>query len=70
MKTNNKLQISDLPIIIALTLLTCSALLLIQNQEKVADEMAEYAYYLIVIGIACKFFIYLLNNNKRNLKLS
>ena len=60
MKITNKLQISDLPIIIALTLLTCAPLLLIQEQEGVADEMAKYAYYLLVIGIAWKALFYLL----------
>jgi riboflavin transporter FmnP len=60
MKLASKIEISDIPIIIALTLLGCAALLLIQEQEIVADEMAIYAYYLLVIGIAWKALFHLL----------
>jgi hypothetical protein len=59
MKLINKIEISDITIIIALTLLGFAPLLLIQEQEIVADEMAKYAYYLIVVGIAWKALLLL-----------
>jgi riboflavin transporter FmnP len=60
MKLTNKIEISDIPILIALTLLGCAALLLFHEQEMVADEMSKYAYYLIVFGIAWKALFHLL----------
>ena len=65
MKLTNKIEISDITIIIALTLLGFAPLLLIQEQEIVADEMAKYAYYLIVIGIVWKALL-LLTKQKQN----
>ena len=70
MKIINKIKISDIPIISALALLACAPLLLVQNQGMVANEIAKYAYYLLVIGIVWKVVLYLLTRKNNKMHLS
>ncbi|HEX7627645.1 MAG TPA: hypothetical protein VF354_01820 [Candidatus Methanoperedens sp.] len=47
---------SNYPILIALMLLAVTALTLAIGDDKLADNLAIYAYYLLVIGVAIRFF--------------
>jgi hypothetical protein len=44
----------NLPILIALILLSSTVFLLLQNQLDIADKTAGYAFYLLIAGIFCK----------------
>jgi hypothetical protein len=47
---------SNYPIFLALVLLVATAVTLAMGEEKRAEELAIYAYYLLVIGVAIRFF--------------
>ncbi len=47
---------SNYPILIAFMLLLATAATLAIGDEKRAEELAIYAYYLLVIGVAIRFF--------------
>ncbi|NJD54639.1 MAG: hypothetical protein FIB07_17495 [Candidatus Methanoperedens sp.] len=47
---------SNYPFLIALMLLTVTAVTLAIGHEKLAENLAIYAYYFMVIGIAIRFF--------------
>lgn len=47
---------SNYPIFLALVLLAATAVTLAMGDEKRAEELAIYAYYLLVIGVAIRFF--------------
>jgi hypothetical protein len=47
---------SNYPIFLALVLLAATAVTLAMGEEKRAEELAIYAYYLLVIGVAIRFF--------------
>jgi hypothetical protein len=48
---------SNLPIIIALILLTSAPFLLLQNEQDMANQIAGYAFYFLVAGILWKIII-------------
>lgn len=47
---------SNYPILIALMLLVATAATLANGDEKLAESLAIYAYYFLVIGVAIRFF--------------
>ncbi len=47
---------SNYPIFLALVLLAATAVTLAMGDEPRAEELAIYAYYLLVIGVAIRFF--------------
>ncbi len=47
---------SNYPIFLALVLLAATAVTLAMGDEKRAEELAIYAYYLLVIGVTIRFF--------------
>lgn len=47
---------SNYPIFLALVLLAATSVTLAMGDEKRAEELAIYAYYLLVIGVAIRFF--------------
>ena len=47
---------SNYPILIALMLLAVTALTLAIGDDELAQNLAVYAYYLLVIGVAIRFF--------------
>lgn len=59
-----KIKISNIPIIIALALLVSAPVLITQKQVMLANEVAKYAYYLLIIGITWKLVLYLLTKKQ------
>ena len=51
--------IPNLPVIIALTLLSSAPLFLILNEQDVANQNAEYAFYFLIAGVIWKIIQYL-----------
>jgi len=47
---------SNYPIFLALVLLAATAVTLAMGDEKRAEELAIYAYYLLVLGVVIRFF--------------
>jgi hypothetical protein len=64
--------LSNLPIIIALIILTSAPFLLLLHEEDTANQNASYAYYLLIVGVIWKLIQYLsdkpkpVNNTNRN----
>ena len=54
---------SNLPIIIALILLTSAPFLLLQNEQDLANQIAGYAFYFLVAGILWKIIQYLIGEH-------
>ena len=54
---------SNLPIIIALILLTSAPFLLLQNEQDIANQIAGYAFYFLVAGILWKIIQYLMGKH-------
>ncbi len=53
----------NLPIIIALIMLGISPLMIILNENENANQIAGYAFYLIIVGVVCKIIQYLKNSS-------
>lgn len=53
----------NLPIIIALVMLGITPLMIILNENENANQIAEYAFYLIIVGVVCKIIQYLKNGS-------
>jgi hypothetical protein len=53
----------NLPIIIALIMLGISPLMIILNENENANQIAGYAFYLIIVGVVCKIIQYLKNGS-------
>jgi len=69
--------LSNLPIIIALIMLTSAPFLLLLHEEDIANQNASYAYYLLIVGVIWKLIQYLSdkpkpvnNTNRKNLETS
>jgi hypothetical protein len=54
---------SNLPVIIALILLTSAPFLILQNEEEIANQNAGYAFYFLIVGILWKIIQYLMNKH-------
>jgi len=52
---------SRIPIAFALFLLFLTAIILVQGQEKAANQIAIYAYYFLVIGVVQQLIEYIRN---------
>jgi hypothetical protein len=52
---------SRIPIAFALLLLFLTAIILVQGQEKAANQIAIYAYYFLVIGVVQQLIEYIRN---------
>ena len=53
----------NLPIIIALIMLGISPLMIILNENENANQIAGYAFYLIIVGVVFKIIQYLKNSS-------
>jgi hypothetical protein len=62
--------ISNLPIIIALIMLSSTPFLLLQNEENIANQYAGYAFYLLAVGILWKIIQYLRDNHRHKNNIS
>jgi hypothetical protein len=49
--------LSNLPVIIALNLLASAPFFLLQNQEDIANQNANYPFYLLIIGVLWKIIV-------------
>jgi uncharacterized membrane protein len=60
---------SNLPIIIALILLTSAPFLILQNEQDIANQIVGYAFYFLVAGILWKIIQHFMNNRfeKKNI---
>jgi hypothetical protein len=66
---NTDWPISNYPIFFALVLLSATAVVLAMGDETLAESLAIHAYYLLVIGVAIRFFeLALSDKTKENLK--
>ena len=72
-----KFALSNLPIIIAIILLVSTPFLILQKEEQIANQIASYAYYLLIAGVIWKLVQYLgdkrkpvNNTNRKNLESS
>jgi len=54
---------SNYPIFLALVLLLATAVTLAMGDEPLAEDLAIYAYYLLVIGVTIRFFELVLPND-------
>jgi len=52
----NEWPLSNYPIFMALVLLAATAVTLAMGNEPRAENLAIYAYYLLVIGVTIRFF--------------
>ena len=61
--------LSNLPVIIALVMLASTPFFLLQNDQEIANLIAGYAYYLLIVGILWKIIQYFMNNHfeKKNI---
>jgi hypothetical protein len=61
--------LSDLPVIIALVMLASAPFFLLQNQDEIANQIAGYAYYLLIVAILWKIIQHFINNQfeKKNI---
>ena len=55
-----KIDISDTVVVLALILLAYAAFLVYQKQDLDANEIAKYAYYVLVIGVSWKVIQYVI----------
>jgi hypothetical protein len=53
----------NLPIIIAMVMLGISPLMIILNENENANQIAGYAFYLIIVGVVFKIIQYLKNGS-------
>jgi hypothetical protein len=63
-KLVKKVDISDLAIVLALTLLAYAAVLLYQRADLGANQIARYAYYSLVLGIILKIIKHIIKKIK------
>lgn len=56
--------LSNLPVIIALIMLGSTPLLILLNEQEIANQTASSAYYLLIVGIIWKILQYV--NDMRN----
>ena len=59
----------NLPVIIALIMLSSAPLFLLLNEQDIAIQNAGYAFYLLIVGILWKIIQYFMNNHfeKKNI---
>ena len=53
--------LSNLPVIIALILLGSAPFFLLQDELEIANQLAGYAFYLLIVGVVWKIIQYLTN---------
>jgi len=56
--------LSNLPVIIALTMLGSAPLFILQDELYIANQLAGYAYYTLIVGILWKIVQYLMNSDQ------
>jgi hypothetical protein len=54
---------SNLPVIIALVMLASTPFFLLQNEQEIANQIAGYAYYLLIVAILWKIIQHFMNNH-------
>jgi len=62
----NEWPLSNYPIFMALVLLAATAVTLAMGNEPRAENLAIYAYYLLVIGVTIRFFELALPDRVKN----
>lgn len=58
LKTLLSIDRPEFPVFVAVIILICAPILLIQQREPIANQIASYAYYLIAFGVALKIIRY------------
>jgi len=61
MKLRSNFILSNLPVIIALFVLSSSPILLLLHQDDIANQNAGYAFYFLIVGVLWKILQYLLD---------
>jgi hypothetical protein len=56
--------LSNLPVIIALTMLGSAPLFILQDELYTANQLAGYAYYFLIVGILWKIVQYWMNSDQ------
>ena len=61
--------LSNLPVIIALVMLASTPFFLLQNEQEIANQIAGYAYYLLIVAILWKIIQHFMNTHfeKKNI---
>jgi hypothetical protein len=61
--------LSNLPVIIALIMLASTPFFLLQNEQQIANQIAGYAYYFLIVGILWKIIRHFMNTHfeKKNI---
>jgi hypothetical protein len=61
--------LSDLPVIIALVMLASTPFFLLQNEHQIANQIAGYAFYFLIVAILWKIIQHFMNNpfEKKNI---
>jgi len=62
--------IPNLPVIIALIVLSSAPLFLLLNEQDAANQNAEYAFYFLIAGVIWKIIQYLTINHRHNDNIS
>jgi len=55
--------LSNLPVIIALVMLASTSFFLLQKEQEIANQIAGYAYYLLILAIFWKIIQHFMNNH-------
>ena len=56
--------LSNLPIIIALFMLTSAPFLLLLHEEDIANQNASYAFYFLIAGVLWKIIQYFMDKHR------
>jgi len=67
--TFTKTILSNLPIIIALIMLGSAPFFILQNELYIANQLAAFAFYSLVVGVMCKIIQYLMDRNQHKNKI-
>jgi len=54
----NNFDLSNLPILIAIALLAFAPVPILQDKQDIANQIAGYAYYFLIVGILWKIIQY------------
>jgi hypothetical protein len=55
--------LSNLPVIILLVMLASTPFFILQKEQEIANQIAGYAYLLLIVGILWKIIQHFMNNH-------
>jgi Ca2+/Na+ antiporter len=67
--TFTKTNLSNLPIIIALIVLGSAPFFILQNELYIANQLAAFTFYSLVVGVMWKIIQYLMDRNQHEIKI-